>query len=408
MPLSKFEENKLLTISGYDNVAGNKCSKILKFVIKSIRHLQLLFHRVVTSHSPSLNPCIELTPHILRSQEPPTIMFGFGRKTEPTKVWKVEKDKPLVTKTFSDPPENLAHKPTYEEIEKAAHEEIYNNVLTHFKNTELYPTRETNCPQSEFKPLNKFEKVWLSKQCLLRYLRACDWKEKEAINRITTSIGWRREFGIAGGEFDKVTSDLVKVENETGKHQIFGFDDEKRPCLILLNGRQNTKTSDRQIQHLIYMLERSIDFMPQGQDKLCLCVDFKKYPEACTYDPKVPAVGVGKSVLYILQYHYPERLGRALFINIPSLVNIFLKICWPFVDPYTKQKCKFDEPFEQFITPEQLAYNYGGDVNFEYVHDDYWDDFVEKAEKKRAVIIENFEKLGGEIGLSEWDLRDGV
>lgn len=337
-------------------------------------------------------------------------MFGFGRKASstPVKEWKIDDSKPIVTTTFADPPSSLEHSPEYQEIEKKEHDKIYEEVLDHFKKTELYPVREQNCPQSEYKPLNKHEKAWLSKQCLLRYLRACDWNKEDAIKRITGSIAWRREFGIAGGEFDKITSDLVKVENETGKQQVFGFDSEKRPCLILLNGRQNTKTSDRQIQHLIYMLERSIDFMPQGQDKLCLCVDFKKYPEACTYEPKVPAVGVGKSVLYILQYHYPERLGRALFINIPTLVNIFLKICWPFVDSYTKQKCKFDEPFEQFITPEQLAYNYGGDVNFEYVHEDYWDDFVTKAEKKRSKIMENFEKKGGEIGLSEWDLREGL
>lgn len=335
-------------------------------------------------------------------------MFGFGKKSEPVKEWKVDADKPLITKTFSNPPETLEHEPTYADIEKDDHEKIYTEVLRHFKTTEKFPVYEANCPEFEYKPLNKHEKAWLSKQCFLRYLRACNWNKDDTIKRITNSIAWRREFGIAGGEFNKVTSDLVKVENETGKHQIFGFDDEKRPCLILLNGRQNTKSSDRQIQHLIYMLERSIDFMPQGQDKLCLCVDFKKYPEACTYEPKVPAVGIGKSILYILQYHYPERLGRALFINIPTLVNIFLKICWPFVDPYTKQKCKFDEPFKDFITPEQLAINYGGDVNFEYVHEDYWEDFVVKAEAKRNLLIDNFDKLGGEIGLSEWDLREGI
>lgn len=336
-------------------------------------------------------------------------MSWFGRKSaEPVKEWKVLEDEPLVTKAFHKPSDKVDHQPTYEEIEEAQHQKVYDRVLEHFQKQEKYPTHEGSCPENEWKPLNRFEKAWLSKQCILRYLRACSWKEQDSIKRITSSIAWRREFGIAGGEFEKITSDLVKEENETGKHQIFGFDDEKRPCLILLNGRQNTKTSDRQIQHLIYMLERSIEFMPQGQDKLCLCVDFKKYPEACTYDPKVPAVGVGKTVLYILQYHYPERLGRALFINIPTLVNVFLKLCWPFVDPYTKQKCKFDEPFKQFITPEQLAYNYGGDINFEYVHDDYWDDFIAKADAKRAVILENFDSLGGEIGLSEWDLRKGI
>lgn len=336
-------------------------------------------------------------------------MSWFSRKSaEPVKEWKVLDDIPLVTKVIGEPSDIIDHQPTYEEIKEVEHEKKYDAVLNHFKTTDKYPVGEGTYPISEWKPLNKYEKAWLSKQCILRYLRACNWKEQDAIKRITGSIIWRREFGIAGGEFEKVTADLVKVENETGKHQIFGFDDEKRPCLILLSGRQNTKTSDRQIQHLIYMLEKSIEFMPQGQDKLCLCVDFKKYPEACTYEPKVPAVGLGKSILYILQYHYPERLGRALFINMPTLVNVFLKLCWPFVDPYTKQKCKFDEPFENFITPDQLPYNYGGAVNYEYVHEKYWDDFIEKADAKRVIMLNNFDSLGGEIGLSEWDLRRGI
>jgi hypothetical protein len=336
-------------------------------------------------------------------------MFGWGKKSEPVKLWKVDETKPIVSQVFNEPPESIDHTPKYQDIsEEKEHQQAYDIVLKHFKSTELYPICEGVCPKEDWKPLNEYEKAWLSKECLLRYLRACNWKANDVIKRITNSIAWRREFGIAGGEFEKVTSHLVKEENETGKLQVFGFDDNKRPCLHLFNGRQNTKASDRQIQQLIYMLERSIDFMPQGQDKICLCVDFKTYPEACTYNPKVPPVGVGKSVLYILQYHYPERLGRALFVNMPSLVSVFLKICWPFVDPYTKQKCKFDEPFKEYILPEQLAFNYGGDVNYEYDHEQYWDDFVAKADAKRNKIMENFHKHGGEIGLSEWELRHDI
>lgn len=332
-------------------------------------------------------------------------MFGWGKKPA-KKEWKVNEKDPLVTKVIDEPPKDRHD--SYEDIAHDNHQEVYDKVVKHFQNTKLYPIAEGDCPKEKYLPLNDHEKLWLSKQCFLRYLRACNWNESDTIKRITNSIAWRREFGIAGGEFDKVTADLVAVENETGKHQIFGFDNSNRPCLMLYTGRQNTKASDRQIQLLIYMIERCIEFMPQGQDKLCLCVDFKKYPEASIYDPIVPPVSIGKSILYILQYHYPERLGGALFINIPSLVNIFLKICWPFVDPYTKQKCKFDEPFKNFIDLNQLPVNYGGEVNYEYVHDDYWEDFIAKSEIKRKQMLENYNKLGSQIGLCEWELRNGI
>ncbi|ODV87287.1 hypothetical protein CANARDRAFT_174360 [[Candida] arabinofermentans NRRL YB-2248] len=335
-------------------------------------------------------------------------MFGFGSKsTKPIEpAWIVDKDKPIVSIPFNSPSSSVT-KQVLEQIKLDEHATKYDLVLNHFIETESYPTLEKNCPQDQYAPLNKTEKAWLSKECILRYLRACNWDTTETIKRLTNSIAWRREFGIAGGEYDKVTADLVQIENETGKHQLFGFDNDGRPCLILLNGRQNTKTSFRQIQFMIYMLETAIDFMPQGQDKLALCVDFKKYPEACTLEPKVPSVSVGKQVLHILQYHYPERLGRALFINIPFIVWGFLKICWPFVDSFTKQKVKFDEPFSTFIPSDQLAVNYGGDSNFEYDHENYWPELVRLKETKKNIILKNFENLGGNIGLSEEDLRNG-
>lgn len=43
-------------------------------------------------------------------------------------------------------------------------------------------------------------------------------------------------------------------------------------------------------------------------------------------------------MLNILQNHYPERLGLALIINVPMLVNLFFKAIMPFVDPSEDRK----------------------------------------------------------------------
>ena len=77
---------------------------------------------------------------------------------------------------------------------------------------------------------------------------------------------WRREYGI----YDKITSDYVSVENETGKQWILGYDNAGRPCHYLNPSRQNTDKTDRQIEHLVFMLERAIDLMPPGQETLAL------------------------------------------------------------------------------------------------------------------------------------------
>jgi len=280
----------------------------------------------------------------------------------------------------------------------------YQQVFYNFKNEDLkLPITEKYKEGDETRSLTTEEKAWLTKECILRYCRACNWNVTDTITRLENSISWRREFGISGGKFQTLKQQLVAPENETGKQLIFGFDRECRPCLFLFSGKQNTKPSFRQIQHLIFMLEMTIWFMPRGQDKLALCVDFKNYPELSA--KSFPSVSVGKQVLHILQYHYPERLGRALFVNIPWYAWAFLKICYPFVDPYTKQKCAFDEPFAKFIPEEQLDFIHGGEVNFKYDHEKYWPEMLAIGEKKMKNYMKNFEKLGGTVGLSEYDLR---
>jgi hypothetical protein len=286
----------------------------------------------------------------------------------------------------------------------------YKTVLHHFQSPELkIAISEQNHKSGDsdlFQPLTKIEKSWLTRECFLRYLRATKWVVNDAISRIELTIAWRREFGIAGA-FDAdnvVNGDLCSEENETGKEVILGFDNDCRPCLYLKPGRQNTKTSQRQVQHLVYMLERVIDYMPSGQDSLALLIDFKAHPIG-TENGKIPPVSTGRQVLHILQTHYPERLGKALLTNIPWLGWTFLKIIHPFIDPLTREKLVFDNPFPNYVPTEQLDKDFGGEVNFEYKHDLYWKEMIKIAENKRQEYYARFEKFGEKVGLSEVDLR---
>lgn len=299
----------------------------------------------------------------------------------------------------------------------------YNTVLKHFQNPELqYPLSSAPKEQEKRENLTPIEKSWLTKECFLRYLRACNWNTAEAIKRLESSVVWRREYGIYNGIYGKYDSkfenygiselskkelspDVVKHESESGKQILFGYDKGCRPCLYLYSGKENTKPSETQVQFLIFMIEATINYMPQGQDKLALCVDFKDYPDLGLKRKPMPSVSVGKAVLNILQYHYPERLGRALFVNIPFVASVFLKLCWPFLDPYTKQKVSFDNPFKDFIPEEQLPTYYDGKVDFEFDSEKYWDGFIKIGIKKRQLYLERFFELGAVVGLSESDLR---
>ena len=156
-------------------------------------------------------------------------------------------------------------------------------------------------------PLTEDEKFWLTRECLLRYLRATKWHQKEASKRLLETLTWRREYGT-----DELTAEHISPENETGKQIIVGYDKQTRPCHYLNPGRQNTEPSPRQVQHLVYMLERVIDIMPPQQEKLALLINFKSSKSRTN---TAPGIGQAREVLHILQTHYPERLGKALIIN---------------------------------------------------------------------------------------------
>lgn len=150
-------------------------------------------------------------------------------------------------------------------------------------------------------PLSENECFWLTRECLLRYLRATNWNLDNAAKRLQDTMVWRREYRV-----ENITGDLVSEESETGKQHILGYDNDARPCLYMNPGKQNTKKSERQIQHLVFMLDRVIDMMPPGQETTALLINFRGATSGGS-----PSVSQGKQVLGILQGHYPERLGKA-------------------------------------------------------------------------------------------------
>ena len=266
-------------------------------------------------------------------------------------------------------------------------------------------------------PLTDNEKMWLTKECLLRYLRATKWHEKEAEKRLLETLTWRRDYGV-----DDLTADYIGPENETGKQVIVGFDKQGRPCHYLNPGRQNTEVTPRQVQHMVFMLERGIDLIPAKQEKICLLIDFKTGAKRTN---TAPGIGQGREVLHILQAHYPERLGRALIVNgetsnehervtqtnkgitVPWVVWGFFKLISPFIDPLTTEKLKFNEDLTQYVTPEQLAKDIkGGQLPFEYDHSVYWPALMKLSDQRRAERRQRWEAGGKMIGESEDYLKD--
>ena len=163
-------------------------------------------------------------------------------------------------------------------------------------------------------PIKHDEIMFLTRECILRYLRATKWHTAEASKRLLGTLTWRREYGV----WD-ISEDDSSIENETGKLIIAGFDNEARPCMYMEPGRQNTAVSPRQIRHLVFMLEHAIDLCGPGQESLSLIINYKP---SKTRSNTAPGLAQGRETLHILQTHYPERLGKGFNVNSESFKSM--------------------------------------------------------------------------------------
>ncbi|CCH58348.1 hypothetical protein TBLA_0A05550 [Henningerozyma blattae CBS 6284] len=327
----------------------------------------------------------------------------FSRKKEASPA--VEK-KDLISceKVIISPPKEYGSPKPMPKITKEQ-DEAYRKLLTYFSDPK-YELAVNTKDTSKRRALSPREKFWLTRECILRFLRAAKWHEENAIKNLEETMAWRREVGITyDSDENPLRGDTVAIENETGKEVLLGFDLDRRPLFYMKNGRQNTEPSFRQVQQLIYMMECVIALTPEGVEQITVLVDFKAYKEPGIISDKPPPLAITKLCIKVLQDYFPERLAKCILINIPWFVWAFLKMSYPFLDPRTREKAIFDEPFEKHVELTQLEAMYGGKLDFKYNHKVYWADLGKQCDTIRERQFGRFNKFGSVIGLSEWDLK---
>ncbi|QIW94860.1 hypothetical protein AMS68_000378 [Peltaster fructicola] len=362
----------------------------------------------VTTSTTTLDPSTVATESTSRAESfvsAPSSTLGTQGSTPATTVsssiaqekdadrYQVPTDGPLKT-VVSRPLESaIPRKPTPLTAEQQAK---YDEVLSAVKQWTTIP--DSTLKTAKTVPLEDHERMWLTRECLLRYLRATKWNTAQALKRLQSSLSWRREYGA-----DKFAADYISPEAETGKQVLVGYDVEGRPCWYMTPSRQNTDISDRQIHQVSYMLDRAVELMPPGQETICLLISFKGSSRGGT----VPSVSIGRQALNVLQNHNPERLGRALLIDMPWFVSGFMKLISPFIDPLTREKMVFDPKLREYVPGAHLINWYDGDLKFDYEHDKYWPSLTEETAKRRKAYLERWEAGGKSIGENEAYLRGG-
>ncbi|CDO92768.1 unnamed protein product [Kluyveromyces dobzhanskii CBS 2104] len=309
-----------------------------------------------------------------------------------------------------DPPQRYTKPSEQLELDDSK-QTIYNSVQEHFSDSQLHlPVNghadDVNNSDS-YSILGEWEKFWLSKECILRHLRASAWNTEQAIKSLHDTLLWRRQFGLSEYSSIRELAQSVSAENNTGKISLLGYDRKSQLVLILKNGYQNTEPSFEQIRLLVWFLEVASILAPKGTESWTLLIDLKNYTDSngvcSTYHH--PPLSLAKQVINIIQDHYPERLYKCLVYGVPNSMWTFLKQLHPLIDPVPREKIHYDQHVQHHIESDQLGAEYGGRLDFKYTHSTYWPHLVETIERRIALQFENYERLGTKVGISEYKLK---
>ncbi|KAL8491382.1 hypothetical protein ACS0TY_023129 [Phlomoides rotata] len=202
---------------------------------------------------------------------------------------------------------------------------VYRCVLIRMLTLQIDEVRRLIGPQSGKLAL------YCSDATISRYLRARNWNVKKAVKMLNASLKWRQEY-----KPEDIRWDDVAMEAETGKIYRSNYKDKSgRPVLVMRPRCQNSKSIKGQIKYLVYCMENAIIDFPEDQEQMIWLIDFHGFNLSHI------SIKVTKETAYVLQEHYPERLGVAILYDAPKIFEPFWMVAKPFLEPKTANKVKF-------------------------------------------------------------------
>ncbi|KAI5083991.1 hypothetical protein GOP47_0000160 [Adiantum capillus-veneris] len=193
---------------------------------------------------------------------------------------------------------------------------------------------------------------------LRRFLRARSLNVDHALKFVLKHLKWTRAFKPFGFIPES------EIENEMKKEKIFlqGMDKDGRPIAVILAARHFTceRNLEEFKRFVVYGFDKAVASLSADQEKFVLIADLKGY---CVKNMDVKGY---LSVLEILQDHYPERLGKLYFLNVPSIFGAAWRMVYRFIDPNVREKIVFVDDEEvvetllKDIDSSQLPDMFGG------------------------------------------------
>ncbi|KAK9929725.1 hypothetical protein M0R45_026811 [Rubus argutus] len=261
---------------------------------------------------------------------------------------------------------------------------------------------------------------------LQKFLRARDFKVKDAFVMLRNTIQWRREFGIDALVDEDLGDDLEKVvfmhgydrEGHPVCYNVFGeFQNKELYQKTFLDEEKRTKFLRWRVQFLERGI-RKLDFRPGGVCTIFQVNDLKNSPGPAKSELRLAT----KQALQLLQDNYPEFVAKQVFVNAPWWYLAFYTLISPFMTQRTKSKFVFASPAKsaetlfKYISAEHVPIQYGGlsvdycDCNPEFTIADPAVEVTIKPGTKKIVEIIIYEKctIVWELRVVGWEVSYGA
>ncbi|KAM3352964.1 hypothetical protein ACQJBY_024256 [Aegilops geniculata] len=259
---------------------------------------------------------------------------------------------------------------------------------------------------------------------LLKFLRAREFKVKEAMAMLRSAVLWRKRFGIESLlEADLAFPELEKVvfyrgadrEGHPVCYNVYGEFQDKE---VYEKAFGDEEKRERFLKWRIQLLERGIlsqlDFAPSGICSMVQVTDLKNSP---------PMLGkhraVTRQAVALLQDNYPEFIAKKVFINVPWWYLAANKMMSPFLTQRTKSKfvfasqAKSPETLFRYIAPEQVPVQFGGlfkEDDPDFTTSDSVTELTIKASSKETIEIPVNENstIVWELRVLGWEVSHGA
>uniref|UniRef100_R7W257 CRAL-TRIO domain-containing protein n=1 Tax=Aegilops tauschii TaxID=37682 RepID=R7W257_AEGTA len=279
-------------------------------------------------------------------------------------------------------------------------------------------------PDPEKKALDEFKELIRTDAVLLKFLRAREFKVKEAMAMVRAAVLWRKRFGIESLlEADLAFPELEKVvfyrgadrEGHPVCYNVYGEFQDKE---VYEKAFGDEEKRERFLKWRIQLLERGIlsqlDFAPSGICSMVQVTDLKNSP---------PMLGkhraVTRQAVALLQDNYPEFIAKKVFINVPWWYLAANKMMSPFLTQRTKSKfvfasqAKSPETLFRYIAPEQVPVQFGGlfkEDDPDFTTSDSVTELTIKASSKETIEIPVTENstIVWELRVLGWEVSHGA